>query len=179
MKYSVKEQVELIPDQPVVSRYSLIWMTDPGSWIITVWEAGESVSGLPTSLSALLHSHIWVTYCSVALRWYSVSVSCVSLLFVSLFLPFLIICVSVTLPPGVISSLLLSLSLCSPYLSVSECFLFVCFCCFFVYTPCPPLQPPGFLSRLSTLRKLKNWYIVISPLSATEQGAEFKVSPIQ
>lgn len=55
---------------------------------------------------------------------------------------------------------------------------------FLVYTPTPPPRAAhqGFFSDCPGCRRCANWRagtFVISPLSATEQGAEFKVSPIQ
>ena len=84
------------------------------------------------------HCHIWVTYCFVALYWSPVFLCFFSPSLSSVFLTVLL---------GVTSSLF--------SLSVSS-FYFLCA----VFTPlAPTCSPPGFLSCLSTLHKLKNWYI--------------------
>lgn len=133
----------------------------------------QSVSSLPTSiirfisLSYLGH----ILFCRTPLV-FCFFTFCFSLSLSS----FLLSCVSVALPLGVISFsfpfTLLSISLFS-------------FCLSFLFTP--PRRPPraahqGFFSDCPGCRRCANWRagtFVISPLSATEQGAEFKVSPIQ
>ena len=110
--------------------------------------AGCRERPISAHFSSWFMSLLFFTYCAVALCWYPIAVYCASLRFVSLFLPLPIISVSHTLALGVI--LFPSLSLCSPYLSVSLSLLF-----FLAH----PHSPPGFLSLLSMLHKLKNWYI--------------------
>lgn len=130
----------------------MIWMTDLALWIIILWEAGRASQVFPLLSSVLFRCHIWVTYCSVALRWCSVSLRLVFSLSLSLF--FLIICVSVALSAPWCHFFLLHSALHISFFLLSF---------FLVYTPTPPRAAhQGFfwrLSWLSTLRKLKSWYI--------------------
>lgn len=131
----------------------MIWMTDLASWIITLREAGRASPVFPLLSSVLFRCHIWVTYCSVALRWCSVSLHFVSLS-LSL-LSYYLACLSLC---PLVSFLFLFPSLCSPYLFFPSVFL----SCLHPHAATPPCSPPGFffwLSWLSTLRKLKSWYI--------------------
>lgn len=154
--------------------YSWIWMIDLSSWIITVWEAAESISSPHTSLSALFFCHIWVTYCSVALCWYPVSVSSASLLF-SIF--YFLLSLFLSLFPLVSFFFSASLSLYLPYLSVSQSHLFLPLFC---SHPAPPRTAQrGFCPGCRCSTNWRTGTFVISPLSASEQGAEFKASPIQ
>lgn len=151
----------------------MIWMTDLASWIITLRAAGRASPVFPLLSSVLFRCHIWVTYCSVALRWCSVSLHFVSLS-LSLLSYYLRVCRSAPWCHFFFFSL---------HSALHISFFLLSF--FLVYTPTPP--PPraahqGFFSDCPGCRRCANWRagtFVISPLSATEQGAEFKVSPIQ
>lgn len=130
----------------------MIWMTDLASWIITLREAGRASTVFPLLSSVLFRCHIWVTYCSVALRWCSVSLHFVSLS-LSLLSYYLRVCRSAPWCHFFFFSL---------HSALHISFFLLSFFLVYTPTPPPPCSPPGFffwLSWLSTLRKLKSWYI--------------------
>lgn len=132
----------------------------------------QSVSSLPTSIIRFIS----LSYLGHILFCRTPLVFCFFTFCFSLSLSSFLLSACLSLCP-LVSFLFLFPSLCSPYLFFPSVFL----SCLHPHAA-PPCSPPGFFSDCPGCRRCANWRagtFVISPLSATEQGAEFKVSPIQ